>query len=291
MKSIGKNYSDNGHNGITPAKKSICGRIAAYAYTVPVAAAAATILFTMTPSSLKNAYQHISPPDEQKLVLLDPAIAQDEMYRVKTKASNPGATFLHGPQLSRLEGLTAEIKDQVSHKGTLDTLQITTHGNSGIVVLGTENVYSVNEVLDSLQKTKTELGKPLAKRIVFTACKLGKDMGPQQIKEISRFAGDLGSDVVMSLSTVTSYNTQGYFARFGADGSITKDKMTKQTLYDSIQGVAQSAFSSTPRWLDYYDGKTIQQGEKDYKKAIENRVEQNLTRQAKARPRHRAPSI
>jgi hypothetical protein len=141
----------------------------------------------------------------------------------------PDAMVIKVASHNFLDEILASIKKQVQDHGTQKTLVINAHGAP--LVLTAEKTATdesqqlyLPDLLDGIKKLQTELGQKITERLVLDSCAVLTNMTPDDVQYMRSIAQALGTEIVGATESIYGGDIQqGHMARFGADGSVSRD--------------------------------------------------------------------
>jgi len=203
--------------------------------------------------------------DPKKLLIMTPGVANlnDRMQTLASAA--PGGVIKDIPSHEFLKELLDATRQQVQTNGTLKVLAVKTHGSSkGMDAESSSSdpttETSLQDFFEGIRNLQKELGQKVADRIVLESCLVMTDLDAGDVKLLRETAKALGTDIVGATSIRYGGDLQaGPMVRFGSDGSVSSDPLTK-TSFRHLEAQfgswlqSKNALHNSGAWADCHMG-------------------------------------
>jgi hypothetical protein len=210
--------------------------------------------------------------DPKKLLISTPGVARMNDNKQTLAYAAPGGVVKEIPSHDFLKELLDATRQQVQENGTLKVLVVKAHGNSLTIYAAGQGSSdpttetSLQDFLDGIGNLQKELGQKITDKIVLSSCNVMTDLEAGDVKLLRATAKALGTDIVGAATTHFGGDVQaGRMVRFGSDGSVSRDELTKTGLryYEAQLGMwiaskDRDHYSDT--WASCHIGQTQEAG-------------------------------
>jgi hypothetical protein len=210
--------------------------------------------------------------DPRKLLITTPGVANLNDSEQTLASAAPGGVVRNIPSHDFLKELLDATRRQVQDNGTLKVLVVKAHGDSLTMHAAGQNSSdpttetSLQDFLKGIGNLQNELGQKVTDKIVLISCNVMTDLNSGDVKLLRATAKTLGTDIVGATSTHFGGDAQsGRMVRFGSDGSVSRDPLTKTGLryYEAAFGMWISSKDSehnSDTWASCHIGQTQEAG-------------------------------
>ncbi|MES2984502.1 MAG: hypothetical protein V4735_04860 [Pseudomonadota bacterium] len=160
--------------------------------------------------------------------------------------------------------LVDSVRQHIKRNGSLDELRFVGHGATNLI--GSDRTaIGADTLLKALVTLQQELGQPIAKKIIFDACSVFKELTPEQVKTFRTLSTALNAEIVGTRDYVlSSLENQRISFKNGKVGHFTPDDEPSVAL-SIIQTAAniheRGRLAANNVWIECHTGRPQETGE------------------------------